>query len=331
MRKRLLARLFLAAIAGTITASGATRDGVGSAGGGASTYGVAQPKKPIGEVKFQSIRDLRQRGGAIELKLRQATVANSADWPVSFRATFATSGGEETCTAVLIGPQVMLTAAHCVPTSGRVSYPKSAAVIGSAICARHDAWVEGDDPSADFALCKLDAPYVGPPGFRFETVNLTRFTPQPARPLAALLTGFGCTDATTKRQPIDGKYRIGLTALIDSSFSTAAVLGARYYAQGGGEANNLFTATTGPNLCPGDSGGPAFLPSSMASGSQSQYVNRTVIGVNSRVFFGNAAGTIYGASLISGLGAGAFEAWARQWLNGLPACGLAGTLPNCRR
>ena len=330
MRGRHLGMTMLAIVATGSPDALSARDEIATLASEPPLYSVVEPSPPTGEVMFQAVRDLRQRGGAVELKLRQATVANSADWPVSFRATFMTANGEQSCTAVLIGPQVMLTAAHCVPTSGRVSYP-TAAGPGSAACARHEAWIAGDDPSADFALCKLDAAFAGPPGVRFETVNLARLAPKPASPVAVLLTGYGCTDNTTKRQVLDGKYRIGLTALVDSSASSAAVLGARYYALGGGEANNLFTATTGPNLCPGDSGGPAFLPSATSGGAQGQYANRTLVGVNSRVFFGNAAGTIYGASMISALGAGAFEPWARRWLGSLPACGLTGALPNCRR
>lgn len=185
-------------------------------------------------------------------------------------------------------------------------------------------------------MCKLDIPFVGPPGFSFEKVDLTPLLPTAARlpgggggPLPVLLTGYGCTGNQTARQKIDGKYRIGLTALVDSSASPAAALGARYYAKGGGEANNLFTSPTGPNLCPGDSGGPAFMVAATPAGSGGQYAHRAVIGVNSRVFFGDKDRKTYGASAISALGAGGFERWAIRWLGPLPACGLTGTLPNC--
>ena len=318
-------------------ASGGAWQGSSPAGGvirATAGHDVAPLAVPTGDVTFVAVRSLHQHASPIELKLRQATVANTADWPVSFRATFDAGAVEETCTAVLIGPQVLLTAAHCIPPSGRISYAATPGSAKGAGCARHDAWVRGEDLSADFALCRLNAPFQGPPGFRFETVSLARLTPgspgsAPTVPM--ILTGYGCTSDSAKRQRLDGLYRIGLTAAVDSSFSPGRAMGARYYAEGGGEVNDLFTLEQGPNLCPGDSGGPAFSPTPVAGGVQGQYANRTVIGVNSRVFFADDAHSRYGASMVSALGAGAFEPWARHWLGALPACGLNGSLPNCRQ
>lgn len=107
---------------------------VGAIGGGVAvgqpavatdppSYELAPTVSPVGDVIFRPVRDLKQQGGRTELKLQQATIANTNDWPVSFRANFVgPNGEEETCTAVLIGPQVLLTAAHCVPQSRRIGY-----------------------------------------------------------------------------------------------------------------------------------------------------------------------------------------------------------------
>ncbi len=290
---------------------------------------VAPLETPIGPVTFEPISRLGQKSDVVKLQLREAAVAGSKDWPASFRATFKSTGGESSCTAVLIGPQVLLTAAHCVPESGKISYGRLDTKSTSATCERHGDWVSGADSSADFALCRLDDPYVGPPGFKFETINLARIEPTGASPTAVVLTGFGCIDnKVAHKDKIDKKYRIGLTALIDSSASPTMELGTPYYAADGGEKNNLFTEEEGPNLCPGDSGGPAFLPTGIYS--QKQYEHRSIVGINSRVFYADADGTLYGASMISSIGAGNFRSWAEKWLGSLPACGLTGSLPNCR-
>ena len=134
---RAMIRLTAAFVVGAI-------DGGASAGQPADApapapFELAPTVSPTGDVTFRPVRDLKQQGGKTELKLQQATIANTNDWPVSFRASFARPNGEEeTCTAVLIGPQVLLTAAHCVPPSRRIGYGVPGGAL-SATCARHDA------------------------------------------------------------------------------------------------------------------------------------------------------------------------------------------------
>lgn len=282
--------------------------------------------RPTGPVIFNAIADLDQKGDAVKLQLRNAVVADSKDWPASFRATFDTARGESSCTAVLIGPQAMLTAAHCVPADGKISYGRLGTQPQSADCSINGDWTSGADDSADFALCRLRTPFKEPPNFKYESVNWTKIDPKPGDPVPVVLTGYGCTDDSAIKQKIDGKYRVGLTALVESSDSPAMSMGEDFYSPN--QRYNLFTEDKGPNLCPGDSGGPAFQPTSTFN--QSQVEHRSVIGINSRVFYANGSQTRYGASAISSVGAGRFKAWAKTWLGSLPACGLQGSIPNCR-
>ena len=288
---------------------------------------TAPQHQPTGDVEFRAALDLQQAGTGLEPRLRHGRVAKTADWPASLYTTFSTPDGTAACTATLIGPQVMLTAGHCVPTSGgvRFKYEKQPPYI--AACTQHPQYVSRQDPSADYALCKLDRPLKVPTtGFKFETVDTSAMSGRLGESI--ILTGFGCVSDIVATSSADGKYRIGTNVVDDTSASTEQGRGPSYYAPA--QDNNLFTKDDPElaNLCPGDSGGPAF----RRSGGPEQFADRTIVGVNSRVFYTDATRTQYGASLISATGGPDFRAWAQKWVqdNSLAACGLNGNLPNCR-
>src|SRR5690349_14538795 len=77
--------------------------------------GVAPVATPSGDVEFRAVLDLAQTPRPNDAELRGAREAASAEWPASLYATFAAHGGTAACTAALLGPRVLLTAAHCVP------------------------------------------------------------------------------------------------------------------------------------------------------------------------------------------------------------------------
>ena len=163
------------------------------------------------------------------------------------------------------------------------------------------------------------------PGFRYETVDIGAMARAMQTPV--VLTGFGCTsDKVAEQQRVDGRYRIGRNTVIATSDTTVRRPYADNYFAPSGQRSNLFTSDTGANICPGDSGGPAFTAGTDGTGP------RKIIGINSRVFYARDDKTRFGASLISSLGSTDFGPWARKWLNdrGLSACGLAGAPRGCR-
>ena len=147
-----------------------------------------------------------------------------------------------------------------------------------------------------------------------------------------MLGGFGClSDAVSRSDEPSREYFIGYAHIIETSDSFVHTQGPLYYAPL--QINNLITAYEGEdelaNVCPGDSGGPAFRLTGATE--QSQLLAREIIGVNSRAFL-NAEETEYRGSLLSATGGPDFRQWAIQWLKdeNLKACGLVAGAAACR-
>lgn len=290
----------------------------------AKLFETAPLYRPPSGALFGAVSELQQTGRAFRPQLRAGQLATPAEWPASFVLTFDTPEGKAACTGALIGPEVLLTAAHCVPSNKSITLIRNGLKLSDATCAEHPRYAS--DASADFALCRILTPFT-PTGFTFERVRTDPMDNVVTQGFV-LLSGYGCTSdrvADTGRN--DGKYRIGPGLVDESSASPQRKRGAFYYK--GSEENNLFTvddgAQTHANICPGDSGGPAFV---LISGPGKATDNRVIVAVNSRVFF-NGNRTRYAGSLLSALGGPDFDTWARSWLGPTPACGLQGAL-TCR-
>jgi hypothetical protein len=294
----------------------------------AARSAVAPVSTPSGDVEFRAALDLAQTVDDREADLRGGRGAVSAEWPASLYATFTAHGTTAACTAALIGPSVMLTAAHCVPAAGSVTFT----YVGHAkpyvaTCTRHpDYAAPASDASADFALCSVAPAFAAPPGFRYETVSTADMSTMLQRTI--VFTGFGCVTSVAAGAPFDGRYRIGFSTIEESSASPSRAHGEAFYAPN--ENNNLFTSAHAgaTNLCAADSGGPVFTRTDDGPGVTA----RAIVGVTSRVFLHHGTHTAYGASMISATGSPAFHAWAGQWTRqtGAAACGIAGHLPDCR-
>jgi hypothetical protein len=313
------------------------------------------PPPPPDGVTFKSVLELGQKDGSIKPMLRGGRLADSATWPASFYVSYSVNGASYTCTAALVGPQVMLTAAHCVPASGAAKIAFGAGNPYEVECARHAGFATGADMSADFALCHLKTAFVEPQGFRFETIDPAPVAGWLNRKV--LLSGFGCTSdsvAVSASQiaamieaakaaakagvpaPIPS-YRIGFTKLAETSASPPKAEREQFYAPV--EYFNIITAVDGANLCPGDSGGPAFV---LNETSGTSFEKRAVIAVNSRVLYTDPDDPKrYGASLLAATGgpglAGdtsrlSFIEWAKAWAAGWNAkiCGLPSGPDHCR-
>jgi MYXO-CTERM domain-containing protein len=164
----------------------------------------------------------------------QGDGVNACGWPT----TVAVVSGGGLCTGTLVHPRVVIYAAHCGGGSKTVQFGESAFGGGNAIgasCQTNPGW--DNSQGTDWAYCVLDQSIdqlpIAPVLFGCE---LDMLVPQ----IQIAVVGFG------KNTPAggSGSKRWGVTTL---------------------EYVNLDNNTTGigggdePSICPGDSGGPAFI------------------------------------------------------------------------
>jgi hypothetical protein len=134
------------------------------------------------------------------------------------------------CTASIIGPRTIWTAAHCVnrsasTTIGTTRYTSQ--------CIRDENYLRGNS-TADYALCYTNQDVSGIP---YENVNTD--PKHVAKGDYILQSGFGCT---RWGGAIDGQLRVGRSQIITMPSGT----------------NNDYVTGNGAVLCSGDSGGPAW-------------------------------------------------------------------------
>lgn len=174
--------------------------------------------------------------------------ANGSDWPSTFYFGSAGRG----CTSTAVGPQVVITAAHCVADgeSGTVYTPSQSI---SARCDHHTDYAA--DFEYDIALCLTDEIIILPDDdgekSLFETLNLSPAVPRIGDPV--ILLGFGC------RQEGGG----GSSGALYIGSSELKGFSGIYLRTEGGAA-----------VCFGDSGGAGY--ANLSS------VSRRIIGINSR-------------------------------------------------
>lgn len=284
-----------------------------------------QSPPPI--LEFKLARDSIS-GSTVELVNGIRAIPSS--WPTLMFATFDKNIEGNTltfrCTATLIGPNVVLTAAHCVdPQKDNAPSLKASVKIDGIVlpmyCDMHTEYKKkaliGASPrsSDDFALCILDDKGNPPETLKkmtFETVETKSVLAQ-GDPV--LMTGYGCRELIVKNGRPSAGHADGLLRVADAVIDKPA--GSEKYRPS--YVTIRSSPSTEPALCPGDSGGPLF----SGTTSKEQVRHRLIRGVNSSI----AVDSGYFVSRIAATGTDSFTTWANQWLNEKAtrqpkACGL---------
>lgn len=188
-----------------------------------------------GDLVLSAVSDLSQ--DPFKPKLGNGSVAVPAQWPASLVAG--------TCTATLIGPQVLITAAHCVGNGAKVTVKFAAQPEFTGVCTRHERW-SLSNLSPDVALC-LMAPMAGT-GLYFESVDLD--PDRVGNNQLLLLGGYGCRNLETQKAEHPPLFRIGYTVVAyrpgqNSDWPNWVI-------------TQPATARTSSFACPGDSGGSVY-------------------------------------------------------------------------
>jgi hypothetical protein len=228
-------------------------------------------------------------------RLIGASPVNPADWPASFYS----SSEEGRCTSTVVGPDVLITAAHCIGPSRTVSIALLSGQVVTGLCEVAGKYLT--DKSADYAYCKLNVPIRG---ITYERINQNAAIMQPGMSLR--LTGYGCTQKTGAGGN-DNIYRAGEARIVLVPPRSS-------------EGVNYITTTGDVVICFGDSGGGGYLITSGA---------RWLETVNSRVEVVN--NNITDTSYLSALSTDDARAFTADWKlrTGSMICGID-LVPGCR-
>lgn len=214
------------------------------------------------EVEMEFLDPNSQAGIDVEQRvIGSVGVLSARDFPGVLKFL---SQGRRKCTAALVGPRALLTAAHCL---GSKNY--SVRVNGRKIsmkCYNHRSYNTGPAHTNDWALCKLDSAVSGVSVF--ETLDVTD-RPQPNE--IVMLTGYGCTQegGASSQLLLYGYAEVVARPAVVKRENTAFFTKA-----------SLQDPTTGALLCAGDSGGPVF-----KTGVAGPTDRPLIVGVNSRTHY----------------------------------------------
>ena len=201
------------------------------------------------------------------------------------RSTLLLRTAKGTCTATLIGPRVILTAAFCVDEQATATVATNGGALNLK-CTAHPEFPK--NPSATFALCRLDQDFPGKPERIGDGASL------PTSGTTIYLAGLGCN------RPGGFDASLGVLRVGEAIVTQAPVYS--------GSDVNIFTE--GVSLCSGDAGGGAYLA---RPGN-----DRALVGV---LTSGNSkAAHAIAVSTATNL----FQQWARGWAsgNGVEICGF---------
>lgn len=295
MRIRIVAALtssFLIA-AGCINTDGSTSDSsnliaAASADEVEEEFTLWRPgtTEPRAEAEFKTISDATGASGG-RINLANGSIVQLSDWPAT---VMSQTGG--ICTASLIGPELLLTAAHCVdgggvPASvlgGTIELNLGSRIISNLDCQMHEEYQNASEntrggvrSTRDYALCRLEQGPLPLGVIEFESIDVgTSLLPRSD----ILMSGFGCTRVYFN---LGGRLTLDRSTGLDALRMGDNKINAVKQTAGSLEANGVFAVIESnnqePTICPGDSGGPVFSGATLSD----QNASRRIVAVNSAV------------------------------------------------
>lgn len=235
--------------------------------------------------------------------------------PDQYPASFQARAGERICTWFLVGPHVLLGAAHCVAGAdsteqiANVQLPFESKMLTGNCAISSGYW---NDRSQDWTACRIKeaVPVPGADGSGVAGFEALGIAPDVLTVgMKVELSGYGCT--MPNGSPVTG-YRIGQAAVMELPPDVLLP-------QATSKTPNAIKLAQDPAiLCEGDSGGPAFL--------YRDNTRRTVIGINSRTLIRSRVSFL--ASVSTARALSFFKGWAET--NQVVICGLHRHATNCR-
>lgn len=217
------------------------------------------------------------------------------------------AAGEAPCSGTLVGPRVLLTAAHCIDAQATPIRIETAEQVSyDGLCMRSPHYF-GNRPDDDIALCLLTKEVED---IEFEPILTSADSIETGQ--WARLTGFGCCSS---RSEGFGILRVGDAKITDVP----------------GQDSGFIQTTGTAVICQADSGGPAYLMSRQDKSDEAKPSARDtrgpVVGVNSS----NCLET--NQSRIASLSLPRNVEYIHRWAgtHQVQICGITAQTPRCRQ